>query len=392
MAKENKLHIGIYGRRNVGKSSLINFLTGQQVAIVSEQKGTTTDPVKRSFEILGIGPVIFIDTAGIDDESELGQARIVKTNDTINTIDFAIIVTDDIDLGHYENDLISALKKVDVSFILVYNKSDLYPANAKDKINQPLPHIFISTKNEQDRDILIGFIKKQLPQQNTLTLLGDLLKQGDIVLLITPIDNEAPQGRLILPQVTAIRDILDNNAVAIVLKENEVSRFLEASRIKPALAVTDSQIFKQANELIPKDISLTSFSILMARMKGNFETYLQGVHKISELKDGDRVLMLENCSHQSSCDDIGREKIPAWIRKFTGKQLEFDMVQGLDMLTRPVTDYALAIQCGGCMVTHRQLLNRLKPVIGAGVLVTNYGMAIAYTQGIFKRATELFVK
>lgn len=393
MAKENKYHIGIYGQRNVGKSSLINFLTNQQVAIVSDQKGTTTDPVKRSFEILDAGAAIIIDTAGVDDEGELGLSRIDKTLDTIKTIDLAVLIisANEPYIGNFENDLISRFKQADVPFVVVLNKSDLLDGKTT-SIEIPYPYIKISTKHASDRDLLIATIKKALPESPRTSLMGDILNKSDIVLLITPIDSEAPKGRLILPQVTAIRDILDNNAVAIVLKENEVEHFLQLTQIKPKLVVTDSQIFKQADKLIPSGIPLTSFSILMARMKGDFDEYVKGVSAISGLQDGDRILMLENCSHQSSCDDIGRVKIPAMIRKFTGKQIEFDMVEGLDKLTRPVTDYALAIQCGGCMVTHKQLKNRLKPIIEAGVPVTNYGMAIAYVQGIFDRATELFRK
>ena len=389
MSKENKYHIGIYGRRNVGKSSLINFLTNQQVAIVSTEKGTTTDPVKRSFEILDLGAVIFIDTAGIDDTGDLGEMRIERTLDTIRTIDLAILVidyTDDTIIGKYEQKLISQFKQTKTPYLVVANKADLISATDLNDI----PYILVSTKNGIGNETLIEAIRKALPKANPLSLMGDLIKQGDVVLLITPIDSEAPQGRLILPQVTAIRDILDNNAIAIVLKENEVERFLANKPIKPALAVTDSQIFKLADKLIPKDIPLTSFSILMARMKGNFEAYLQGIEAITNLKDGDKVLILENCSHQTSCDDIGRVKIPAMLRKFTGKQLDFDMVEGLDRLTLPVTDYALAIQCGGCMVTRKQLVNRITPIISAKVPVTNYGMAIAYTQGIFERATAMF--
>jgi [FeFe] hydrogenase H-cluster maturation GTPase HydF len=224
------------------------------------------------------------------------------------------------------------------------------------------------------------------------TLLGDLINYGDIILLITPIDVEAPAGRLILPQVQAIRDILDNDAVAIILKEREVDSFLRKTGIKPALAVTDSQVFSKADASIPHDIPLTSFSVMLARFKGVFDKYLEGTPKISKLKDGDRVLLLESCTHHVSCDDIGRVKIPRWLSSFTGKKLEFDVVAGLDLLSRPVTDYALVIQCGGCMITRKQLLNRLRPALNAGVPVTNYGMAIAYVQGIYKRAVAPFLK
>ncbi|MGD0342792.1 MAG: [FeFe] hydrogenase H-cluster maturation GTPase HydF, partial [Bacteroidales bacterium] len=237
-------------------------------------------------------------------------------------------------------------------------------------------------------------IRITIPEHSfkTPALLGDLISYGDIVILITPIDVEAPAGRLILPQVQAIRDILDNDAVAIVLKEREVDAFLRKTAIRPALAITDSQVFVKADASVPNDIPLTSFSIMLARFKGDFENYLKGTPKISELKDGDRVLLLESCSHHVACDDIGRTKIPRWITNFTGKKIEYDVVAGLDTLLRPITDYALLIQCGGCMITRKQLHNRLQPAIKAGIPVTNYGMAIAYVQGIYKRAIAPFVK
>jgi [FeFe] hydrogenase H-cluster maturation GTPase HydF len=223
-------------------------------------------------------------------------------------------------------------------------------------------------------------------------LVGDLIKQGDIVLLITPIDVEAPEGRLILPQVQVIRDVLDNDAVCIILKEREVDAFLRNTKIKPALAITDSQLFLKAAAMIPEDIPLTGFSVLLAHYKGRFHEYLKGTPKISELKDGDRILLLESCTHHVSCDDIGRVKIPRWISQFTGKNLQYDVVAGLSSLERPISDYALVIQCGGCMITRKQLFNRLKPAIDAGIPVTNYGMTIAYVQGVYQRAIAPFVK
>jgi len=237
-------------------------------------------------------------------------------------------------------------------------------------------------------------IRNAIPEHSwkTPSLLGDLISYGDIVLLITPIDVEAPAGRLILPQVQAIRDILDNEAVAIVFKEREVDAFLKKTKIKPALAITDSQVFVKADASIPHDIPLTSFSIMLARFKGDFDNYLKGTPKISELKDGDRVLLLESCTHHVSCDDIGRTKIPRWITNFTGKKIEYDVVAGIDVLPRLITDYSLVIQCGGCMITRKQLHNRLQAAIKAGVSVTNYGMAIAYVQGIYNRAIAPFIK
>lgn len=397
--RESKPHIGIYGRRNNGKSSLINLLAGQNVAIVSDFAGTTTDPVKKSFEITGFGPVILIDTAGIDDSGELGMKRVEKTIESINHIDLAILVLAENIWGDQEEKLIAEFQRTDTPFILVHSKSDLTPLTVdfKNRISQKYPKhqiLEISINNQGCVDELVKSIKNAIPESSykTPTLLGDLISYGDIVLLITPIDVEAPAGRLILPQVQTIRDILDNDAVAIVIKEREVDAFLRKTKIKPALAVTDSQIFVKADASIPKDIPLTSFSILLARFKGDFDNYIKGTPRISELKDGDRILLLESCSHHTSCDDIGRVKIPRWISNFTGKKLEYEVVAGLDKLPRDIKEYALVIQCGGCMITRKQILNRLRPAIEAGIPVTNYGMAISYVQGIYQRAIAPFKK
>lgn len=394
--KESKPHIGIYGRRNNGKSSLINLLAGQNVAIVSDFAGTTTDPVKKSFEITGFGPVILIDTAGIDDVGDLGQKRIEKTLESIKHIDLAILVATGNTWGEYEELLVSEFSKTDTPFILVHNKADVEVATStfKSIIESKGHRGFIETSVNDKTCVekIVALIKSAIPESSykTPTLLGDLISYGNLVLLITPIDVEAPAGRLILPQVQAIRDILDNDAVAIVLKEREVDAFLRNTQIKPALVITDSQIFVKADASIPKDIPLTSFSILLARFKGDFENYIKGTPKISELKDGDRVLLLESCNHHTSCDDIGRVKIPRWLSNFTGKKLEYDVVAGLDTLPRDIKDYSLVIQCGGCMITRKQIVNRLRPAIEAGIPVTNYGMAIAYVQGIYQRAIAPF--
>jgi len=396
--KESKPHIGIYGRRNYGKSSLINCLAGQDIAIVSDHAGTTTDPVKKSFEITGFGPVILVDTAGIDDSGDLGQKRIDRTVRTIDIIDLAMLLVTDNTWGSFEDDLVAKFRTQDIPFIIIHNKSDIQQPKTdfiKEIREKSGAELFeFSALDKRNYEELISLIKETIPEHSykTPALLGDLINYGDIVILITPIDVEAPAGRLILPQVQAIRDILDNDAVAIVMKEREVDAFLKKTNIKPALAVTDSQVFVKVDASIPPEIPLTSFSIMLARFKGDFENYLKGTPKISELKDGDRVLILESCTHHIACDDIGRTKIPRWITNFTGKKNEFDVVAGLDTLPRSVTDYALLIQCGGCMITRRQLHNRLQPAVKAGVPITNYGMAIAYVQGIYKRAIAPFVK
>lgn len=394
--REAKPHIGIYGRRNAGKSSLINKLANQDIAIVSDHAGTTTDPVKKSFEITGFGPVVLVDTAGIDDLGELGKKRVAKTKASVKTIDLAILVITHNTLGGFEEDLIEEFRKTSTPFIIIHNKADIVSVNQqlKEYIQKQyqVGVIDFSVVNSSNEDIILESIRKKIPESaySNPSLIGDLIHYGDIVLLITPIDIEAPAGRLILPQVQMIRDVLDNDAVSIVVKEREVDTFLRTTDIKPALAITDSQIFAKADASIPEEIPLTSFSIVLARYKGDFESYLKGTPKISELKDGDKILLLESCSHHVSCDDIGRVKIPRWITNFTGKELRYKVVAGLDELPSDIREYAMVIQCGGCMITRKQILNRIKPAVDAGVPITNYGMAIAYVQGIYNRAIAPF--
>jgi [FeFe] hydrogenase H-cluster maturation GTPase HydF len=396
--KESKPHIGIFGRRNVGKSSIINVLTGQDVAIVSPQPGTTTDPVKKSVEIFGIGPVVIIDTAGIDDNGELGSQRVMKSRQVIKAIDMAILVLADNRFDNHEESLLDEFYEHGVPCLFVHNKED--QEAMKPQLKQQIldrfgrPVVEFSALQPAKFEVLVDALRQTMPSTayQKLSLLGDFLHHGDIVLLITPIDTEAPEGRLILPQVQAIRDILDNDCVAIVLKENEVEAFMHKTGIRPIMAVCDSSVFLKADASVPKDIPLTGFSILLARFKGEFESYLKGTPAISDLKDNDRVLILESCTHHISCDDIGRVKMPRWISGYTGKKLQFDVVSGLNRLERPVTDYALVVQCGGCMITRKQLVNRLKPAIDKGIPVTNYGMAIAYMQGVYSRAIEPFME
>ncbi len=391
-------HIGIYGRRNYGKSSLINSIAGQEIAIVSDTPGTTTDPVKKSFEITGFGPVVLVDTAGIDDTGELGLKRVHKTVHSIDTVDMAILITGENNWGDFEEEIVARFNDQDIPFIVLTGKADMTSPDeefiAKVKSVTGKNVIPFSAFDPVSREALIDLIKETIPTHSMKldTLLGDLISHGDTVLLITPIDVEAPEGRLILPQVQVIRDIIDNDAVAIVLKEKEVDAFLLNTGMKPALAVTDSQVFAKADASVPPEVPLTSFSILLARQKGDFKNYMKGTPAISSLRDGDRVLLLESCTHHVACDDIGRVKIPRWLTDFTGRKLEFDVVAGLDVLSRPVTDYSLVIQCGGCMITARQLRQRLRAAVKAGVPVTNYGMAIAYVQGVYHRAVAPFMK
>lgn len=393
--RETKPHIGIFGKRNSGKSSICNALTGQSVSIVSDTPGTTTDPVKKNTEIPGVGAVVLIDTAGIDDVGELGMQRIEKTKQVISIIDLAILVVSDNSFDSFELELLNEFSVHNIPFIIIYNKSDIQSISLELLVEiKSITSQFIeySAKNKRNTESVIELIRKNIPETAYVqpSLLGTMVQYGDIVLLVTPIDVEAPEGRLILPQVQAIRDILDNDCIAVVLKERELDVFLKNTKIEPKLVITDSQVLMKVDASLPKHIPLTGFSILLAHFKGNFSEYLKGTPKISELKDGDRILLLESCTHHVSCDDIGRVKIPRWLNSFTGKNLEYDVVAGLDKIERPVEQYALVIQCGGCMITRKQIHNRLNKAIDKNVPVTNYGMTIAYLQGVYNRSIAPF--
>jgi len=396
--RDAKPHVGIFGRRNNGKSSLINCLADQEVAIVSKEPGTTTDPVKKSMEITHIGPVVMIDTAGTDDTGEIGKKRVDKTREVIRHIDLGILVLAGNQFDHEEESLISQFAKWEVPYLVVHNKSDLKSVHDrfKDQVMEATGKQLLefSALHPDNLEVLIGQIQSAIPESAYLSksLVGDIISQGDLVLLITPIDDEAPEGRLILPQVQAIRDILDNDAIAIVAKEREIDTLLKRLSPMPALVITDSQVFKKADASIPDEIPLTSFSTVLARYKGDFENYLKGTPHLSKLNNGDKILILESCTHQVSCDDIGRVKIPRWLSSFSGMQLDYEVVSGLGKVPGEITDYSMVIQCGGCMITRKQLINRLKPAVDAGIPVTNYGMAIAYMHGIFERAVAPFVK
>jgi len=396
--KDLKPHIGIFGRRNFGKSSLINALTGVDVAIVSEIPGTTTDPVKKSMEIFGIGPAIIIDTAGIDDTGDLGEKRIAKTLEVIKQIDCAILLIAHNTFGEFEEMLIEKFDRHKVAYLIVNNKTDIEPLLNETirKIQQftTVSIVEFSAVTNDNLDGIIDALKSTIPETtyHSPSLLKGLINRGDLVMLITPVDSEAPEGRMILPQVMAIRDVLDNDAINIVVKETEAELFLQKTGIRPKLVITDSQAFGFVNKIIPADIPLTGFSVAYANMRGPFDEYVKGAKKIPELKNGDKILILESCTHQVSCDDIGRFKIPRWLKEFTKKQLEFDVVAGLNEITTPITDYALVIQCGACMITRKQVFSRLFDAIEAGVPVTNYGLSIAYMNGIFDRAIAPFIK
>jgi len=338
-----------------------------------------------------------IDTAGIDDTGELGKLRVQKTLESLDLIDFAILLIAYNTFDEIEKNLINEFKNRNIPFIIVHNKSDLEPLSIdlKNKLEQNynVPVIDCSTKND-DLQSLIDLLKLYIPESafKTPNIIGDIVNPGSIVLLITPIDSEAPEGRLILPQVQTIRDVLDNDSIAIVCKENEAEQVIKTISPEPSLVITDSQVFSFVNKIIPEHILLTSFSILLASKKGEFNYYVKGTPYIDELKDNDKILILESCTHEVTCDDdIGRVKIPKWLSEYTGKKLEFKIVSGLENI-KNIKDYAMVIQCGGCVVTRKQLELRLRPAIDAGIPVSNYGMTIAYTKGIFKRAIQPFVK
>ncbi len=411
--KDSQPHIGIFGRTNTGKSSLLNTLTGQELAIVSEQAGTTTDPVKKTIEIHGLGPAVVIDTAGTEDMTNLGQQRLKKTLSVLQKIDLAILVIDHNGFKEADQKLINKFETEALPYLIVQNKSDLIdsatitqhptpplPLGAGPRTQYPRfrwgqapkPSVSFSCKTPTALDDLIQLIKQQLPEESyqSSSLIGDLIRGGDTVVLVTPIDDEAPAGRLILPQVQLIRDILDNDALAVVLKERELDAWMQNRSTDPALVITDSQAFPKVSGSVPDHIPLTSFSIVLARKKGNFDSYIQGTRKISTLTGDDKILILESCTHQVSCDDIGRVKIPRWLNQFTGLHLNYQVVTSHDDLPDDLGSFALVIQCGGCVMTSRQVSNRIRKVIKNNVPVSNYGMAISFVHGIFHRAVKPF--
>ncbi|MCK5882254.1 MAG: [FeFe] hydrogenase H-cluster maturation GTPase HydF [Bacteriovoracaceae bacterium] len=396
MLKSQMPHIGIFGRRNVGKSSFINSLSNQDVAIVSHHPGTTTDPVSKTMEISGLGPSVIIDTAGIDDVGELGELRVESTKKVIRQINMAILVYTGEEFGEFERGLIEEFTRFKTPYFVIHSKSDLMPIDPEFKkvlASEVCTDIVdFSNVDRQNIEKVVATIKKSLPDSvfNNPTILGDLVKYGDVVLLVTPIDVEAPKGRIIQPQVQTIRDALDNDCIIMMAKEREIDTIISKMGIRPSLVVTDSQVFLKVDAAVPKDIPMTSFSILFARLKGDFEAFVEGTRHIGKLVDGDKILLLESCSHHVSCDDIGRVKIPRWLSNFTGKKLDYEIVSGLASTPRPIEEYSMVIQCGGCMLTRKQILNKIHPAIELGIPVSNYGMAISYCHGIFERSVAPF--
>lgn len=375
-------------------------MTGQEMSIVSSVAGTTTDPVRKRFEFPGIGAVNVIDSAGIDDEGDLGRMRAARTKELVTRIDVAVLLYSGNEFSRYEKDLAKALKNADVPFVVLHNQSDMIPMDRSlaDSISAKysVPVIEFSCDIMDDREraaALDGFFAAVASVYRPFasrTIMEGLVKKNGLVWLVCPVDSEAPEGRLILPQVMAIRDILDRGGRAEVMQPEQLEVLVSSGVYeRPDIVVVDSQVFGKVEKIVPGDIPLTGFSILLARSKGPFEQYVDGVRKIDSLKDGDKVLILESCSHHSSCDDIGRVKIPALLRKKTGADLDFTVVPSLEKIGS-FSPYAMVIQCGACMITRRQLVSRLRPAIDAGIPIANYGMVLAYMNGILDRSLEVF--
>ncbi|MCK9571990.1 MAG: [FeFe] hydrogenase H-cluster maturation GTPase HydF [Candidatus Omnitrophica bacterium] len=388
----NRLHIGIFGKRNTGKSSLINALSGQDAAIVSEIAGTTTDPVYKSMEILPIGPCKLIDTAGIDDQGVLGKERIKRTQVVLRKTDLGLIVVNpDTLIDSFENDLVDVLQSKKLPFLFVINKSDLAGKKAEDYlVKHKLPSVKVSSKTKQGVEQLKEKIMELAPLGwSPVPLVADLINPKDVVVLVCPIDNAMPQGRLILPQVQVLRDILDANATAYVTKETELLDCINSLKKKPKLVITDSQVFEDVRDILPKDIPLTSFSTIFARHKGDLNAYIQSVYAVDNLKDGDEILIAEACTHHVQAEDIGRSKIPTWLLNYTKKDLHYEVTAGGDF-PEQLSKYKLIISCGGCMVNRAEIMHRVEKAKAAGVPITNYGILMAYLSGILKRVIEPF--
>ena len=384
-----RVHIGFFGRRNAGKSSVVNAVTGQELAVVSDVRGTTTDPVSKAMELLPIGPVVIIDTPGIDDEGALGELRVRKTKQVLNKTDVAVLVIDcTVGRSEAEEQLIQIFEDKKIPYLLVYNKSDLLADGAAPQLEANACLVSATERNG------IETLKEQIgklaaTEESKLRIVGDLMHPADFVVLVTPIDKAAPKGRLILPQQQTIRDILEADAVAIVVKEFELRETLEHLGKKPAMVITDSQAFAKVSADTPLDIPLTSFSILMARYKGQLQGAVLGASAIEKLQDGDTVLISEGCTHHRQCDDIGSVKMPRWLKNYTGKQLQFAFTSGTEF-PDDLSPYQLIIHCGGCMLNEREMKYRQKCAADQNILFTNYGIAIAYMQGILKRSIEIF--
>lgn len=409
MKNLHPLHIALFGKRNQGKSSLMNLLTGQQTSIVSDTPGTTADPVRKSCELFGLGKCVLIDTAGFDDTGALGSRRAARALAAVEGLDAALLVISNNTFASDEQEFADRLQKEDIPFLVIHNKSDQKPLSSalRAMLQSRYPDCGVldfsaeSATRKTARDAaydpvaeIVGKLRevmeRNVPEGAPELALQGLVRQGDRVVLVCPIDEEAPKDRLILPQVMLTRQCLDFHAVPVLCRVEELPEVMRSLPCAPALVITDSQAFGQVEKLLPAPQPLTGFSICLARQKGNFETYLQGTRRLDQLADGQKILMLESCTHQVNCQDIGRVKLPAAIRKKSGKELEFCFVSGNDPLPDNLAEFSLAIQCGGCMATARQLAHRVRALRQAGLPVANYGMALAWASGIFERATQIF--
>ena len=389
-----RVHIGFFGRRNAGKSSVVNAVTGQDLAVVSDVRGTTTDPVSKAMEILPLGPVVVIDTPGFDDEGSLGELRVKKTRQILGKTDIAVLVVDSTErMQDCDMDLVRLFEDAKIPYILVLNKTDLASEDAAafGVIGGTGPSAIVKTSALTGEGI--NELKEKLaslkPSNEEGKLISDKINPGDLIILVVPIDKAAPKGRLILPQQQVIRDILDSGATALVLRESELEEALSKLGRKPDLVVTDSQVFEEVDKLVPSDVPLTSFSILMARYKGFLDSAIRGIAAIAGLKDGDKVLIAEGCTHHRQCGDIGTVKIPAWLEKYTGKSFVYETTSGAGF-PEDLSEYGLIIHCGGCMLNEREVLRRAKESNAQGVAITNYGILIAHVHGILKRSIEIF--
>lgn len=386
----DRVHIGIFGKRNAGKSSIINAITGQDLAIVSDIKGTTTDPVLKSMELLPLGPVVIIDTPGLDDSGELGTLRIQKAYQILNKTDIAVLVVDaSVGMTTEDVDILQRIKEKEIPYVVVFNKADLTTVSTED-LPADTKNISVSTVTGEHIYELKELIASLAPDEDKgRRIVGDLIQPSDFIVLVVPIDSAAPKGRLILPQQQTIRDILDSDATAIVVKETGLKDTLAQMGKTPSLVITDSQAFEQVSADVPPEIPLTSFSILFARYKGNLETVVHGAKALDTLNDGDTILISEGCTHHRQCDDIGTVKLPRWVRQHTGKNLEFAFTSGTEFPT-DLSKYQLIIHCGGCMINEREMKYRLRCAKDQGIPITNYGIAIAHMKGILARSIEMF--
>ena len=388
----NRLHIGIFGKRNTGKSSLINAVTGQDTAIVSEVPGTTTDPVYKAMEILPIGPCMIIDTAGIDDAGVLGEERIKRTLVVLRKTDLGlIVVTPDTRIDNFEQELIKTFQSKKLSFLFVINKCELAGEVAQNYLEEhKFPFIKVSAKTRQGiAELKIKLMDLAPGHWSPVPLLGDIIHSKDVIILVCPIDSAMPQGRLILPQVQMMRDCLDNHAIALVTKETELLDCLKALKKKPRLVITDSQVLEDVSDMLPEAIPLTSFSTVFARHKGDLNAYIRGVYAVEELKNGDEILIAEACTHHVQPEDIGRTKIPTWLLNYSKKALHYEVTAGGDF-PEDLSRYKLIISCGGCMVNRREILHRIQKAKAAEVAITNYGILMAYLSGILDRVVAPF--